>query len=119
MSDLKKLSNSIYDLEDSLQKIKEDLEEKKLKLQTIEKAAEKQKESLSFASDGLTGFPVGLNWKEYLKSSGKKFHPIYVHVVSHERLNMKIKDVHECMNCHAQEEEKPLAKDLKISNGLK
>lgn len=29
----------------------------------------------------LTGFPVGLNWQEYMQEVGKSYHPIYVHVV--------------------------------------
>lgn len=29
----------------------------------------------------LTGFPVGLNWREYMESVGKSYHPIWVHVV--------------------------------------
>lgn len=36
------------------------------------------RESYIFA---LTGFPVGLNWQEYMKTVGKSYHPIYVHVV--------------------------------------
>ena len=29
----------------------------------------------------LTGFPVGLNWQEYMKTVGRAYHPINVHVV--------------------------------------
>lgn len=29
----------------------------------------------------LTGFPVGLNWREYMETVGKTYHPVYVHVV--------------------------------------
>ncbi len=29
----------------------------------------------------LTGFPIGLNWKEYMETVGKTYHPVYVHVV--------------------------------------
>lgn len=36
------------------------------------------RESYIFA---LTGFPVGLNWQEYMETVGKSYHPIYVHVV--------------------------------------
>lgn len=36
------------------------------------------RESYIFA---LTGFPVGLNWQEYMQTVGKSYHPIYVHVV--------------------------------------
>ncbi len=36
------------------------------------------RESYIFA---LTGFPVGLNWQEYMKTVGRAYHPISVHVV--------------------------------------
>ena len=36
------------------------------------------RESYIFA---LTGFPVGLNWREYMDTVGRTYHPIYVHVV--------------------------------------
>ena len=36
------------------------------------------RESYIFA---LTGFPVGLNWQEYMETVGKYYHPIYVHSV--------------------------------------
>lgn len=36
------------------------------------------RESYIFA---LTGFPVGLNWQEYMETVGKKYHPIHVHIV--------------------------------------
>lgn len=39
------------------------------------------RESYIFA---LTGFPVGLNWQDYMKTVGKSYHPIYVHVVRGE-----------------------------------
>jgi len=29
----------------------------------------------------LTGFPIGLNWEEYMKTQGKKYHPINVYIV--------------------------------------
>lgn len=29
----------------------------------------------------LTGFPVGLNWEEYMKTVGRKYHPINVYIV--------------------------------------
>lgn len=35
------------------------------------------RESYIFA---LTGFPVGLNWQEYMRTVGKSYHPIRVHV---------------------------------------
>jgi len=39
---------------------------------------EDNRESYIFA---LTGFPIGLNWKEYMETVGKKYHPIRVHIV--------------------------------------
>jgi DNA excision repair protein ERCC-3 len=36
------------------------------------------RESYIFA---LTGFPVGLNWQEYMQTAGKSYHPIYIHIV--------------------------------------
>lgn len=36
------------------------------------------RESYIFA---LTGFPIGLNWKEYMETVGRTYHPVYVHVV--------------------------------------
>jgi len=36
------------------------------------------RESYIFA---LTGFPVGLNWQEYMTTVGKQYHPVFVHVV--------------------------------------
>ena len=36
------------------------------------------RESYIFA---LTGFPIGLNWKEYMETVGKSYHPVYVHIV--------------------------------------
>jgi DNA excision repair protein ERCC-3 len=36
------------------------------------------RESYIFA---LTGFPVGLNWQEYMRTTGRAYHPINVHVV--------------------------------------
>ncbi len=36
------------------------------------------RESYIFA---LTGFPVGLNWQEYMATVGRSYHPIYVHIV--------------------------------------
>jgi DNA excision repair protein ERCC-3 len=29
----------------------------------------------------LTGFPVGVNWQDYMKTTGKSYHPVFVHVV--------------------------------------
>ena len=37
------------------------------------------RESYIFA---LTGFPIGLNWAEYMKESGRAYHPIFVHIVN-------------------------------------
>lgn len=39
------------------------------------------RESYIFA---LTGYPVGLNWQEYMKTTGWKYHPINVHVTNTE-----------------------------------
>lgn len=36
------------------------------------------RESYIFA---LTGFPVGLNWQDYMKETGRSYHPIFVHIV--------------------------------------
>lgn len=36
------------------------------------------RESYIFA---LTGFPIGLNWQEYMKTVGRSYHPINVHAV--------------------------------------
>ena len=36
------------------------------------------RESYIFA---LTGFPVGLNWQEYMTTVGKKYHPIFIHII--------------------------------------
>ncbi len=36
----------------------------------------------------LTGFPVGIDWKAYMKNVGKLFHPVKVHIV--KDLRMKI-----------------------------
>lgn len=33
----------------------------------------------------LTGFPVGLNWAQYMSESGRSYHPVHVHVVSNSR----------------------------------
>lgn len=30
----------------------------------------------------LTGYPIGLNWREYMETVGRKYHPIFVHVVA-------------------------------------
>lgn len=37
------------------------------------------RESYIFA---LTGKPIGLNWSEYMKTVGRSYHPIYVHIVA-------------------------------------
>lgn len=42
----------------------------------------------------LTGFPVGLNWEEYMKTTGKKYHPINVYIVSTpQQKEKKVKDL--------------------------
>jgi DNA excision repair protein ERCC-3 len=51
------------------------------------------RESYIFA---LTGFPVGLNWQEYMQTVGKSYHPIYVHVVRGDA--SKISKVQELLN---------------------
>lgn len=43
------------------------------------------RESYIFA---LTGYPIGLNWRDYMKTVGKTFHPIYVHLVKHGHAKM-------------------------------
>jgi DNA excision repair protein ERCC-3 len=49
------------------------------------------RESYIFA---LTGFPVGLNWQEYMKTVGRAYHPVNVHVVhSTTRKLKKLKDL--------------------------
>lgn len=44
------------------------------------------RESYIFA---LTGFPVGLNWQEYMKEVGRSYHPIYVHIVKGDASKIK------------------------------
>lgn len=44
------------------------------------------RESYIFA---LTGFPVGLNWQEYMKTVGRSYHPINVHIVRAAASKMK------------------------------
>lgn len=51
------------------------------------------RESYIFA---LTGFPVGLNWQDYMQTVGKSYHPIYVHTVRGE--SSKIGKVQELLN---------------------
>ncbi len=42
----------------------------------------------------LTGFPVGLNWEEYMKTVGKKYHPINVYVVgTPQQKERKVKEL--------------------------
>lgn len=36
------------------------------------------RESYIFA---LTGFPVGLNWRDYMETVGRTYHPVFIHVV--------------------------------------
>lgn len=47
---------------------------------------EDKRESYIFA---LTGFPVGLNWQDYMKEVGKSYHPIFVHIVRGEVAKIK------------------------------
>ena len=44
----------------------------------------------------LTGFPVGLNWQEYMATMGKSYHPINVHVV--RSASGKIRKVEQLLN---------------------
>lgn len=44
------------------------------------------RESYIFA---LTGYPIGLNWKEYMETVGRKYHPVYVHVVRSESAKLR------------------------------
>lgn len=44
------------------------------------------RESYIFA---LTGFPIGLNWQEYMQLVGRYYHPIYVHVVRTSTAKMR------------------------------
>lgn len=39
------------------------------------------RESYIFA---LTGFPVGLNWQEYMKDVNRKYHPVHVHRINNK-----------------------------------
>lgn len=44
------------------------------------------RESYIFA---LTGFPVGLNWQDYMKETGRSYHPIFVHIVRGDSSKIK------------------------------
>ncbi|CAK0770859.1 hypothetical protein CCP3SC1AL1_520020 [Gammaproteobacteria bacterium] len=44
----------------------------------------------------LTGFPIGLNWKEYMETVGKKYHPINVYVV--KSANGKLRKLNELLD---------------------
>lgn len=37
----------------------------------------------------LTGYPIGVNWQEYMKTVKKKYHPVYVHIVRHAQQKMR------------------------------
>ncbi len=63
------------------------------------------RESYIFA---LTGFPVGLNWQDYMATVGKSYHPIFVHTVRGE--TSKIAKVQELLN--------PKKKTLIFCDGL-
>jgi DNA excision repair protein ERCC-3 len=75
------------------------------------------RESYIFA---LTGFPVGLNWQEYMKTVGRSYHPINVHVV-HSGAS-KIKKLRELVDfgkktlifCDTIEIGKAISRDLGI-----
>ncbi len=45
----------------------------------------------------LTGFPVGLNWQEYMQETGRLYHPIHLHVVRSSR-EAKLRKVRELLN---------------------
>lgn len=45
----------------------------------------------------LTGFPIGLNWSEYMKESGRSYHPIYVHIVAGSK-EAKLRKLQELLN---------------------
>jgi len=51
------------------------------------------RESYIFA---LTGFPVGLNWKDYMETVGRSYHPVYVHIV--RSITGKINKVEELLD---------------------
>lgn len=38
----------------------------------------------------LTGFPIGLNWPEYMRTQGRSYHPIYVHVVKTKASKLRV-----------------------------
>ncbi|HVI42048.1 MAG TPA: DEAD/DEAH box helicase family protein, partial [Anaerovoracaceae bacterium] len=38
-------------------------------------------EDLIFA---LTGYPIGINWPSYMATTGRKYHPIFVHIVKQD-----------------------------------
>lgn len=44
----------------------------------------------------LTGYPIGLNWKVYMETIKRKYHPIYIHLVRDKR--MKIRKVGKLLN---------------------
>ena len=37
----------------------------------------------------LTGFPMGLNWKKYMETVKRSYHPIYVHIVKNNTSKIK------------------------------
>lgn len=45
----------------------------------------------------LTGFPIGLNWQEYMKETGRSYHPIHVHVVRSGK-EAKLRKLRELLN---------------------
>jgi DNA excision repair protein ERCC-3 len=45
----------------------------------------------------LTGFPVGLNWQEYMKETGRSYHPIHVHIVRSGK-EAKLRKLRELLN---------------------
>lgn len=75
------------------------------------------RESYIFA---LTGFPVGLNWQDYMQTVGKSYHPIFVHNVKGEV--SKISKIKELLNpkkktlifCDGIELGKKIASELNV-----
>ena len=37
----------------------------------------------------MTGFPVGLNWGEYMKESKRSYHPVYVHIANSKEAKLR------------------------------
>lgn len=37
----------------------------------------------------LTGYSIGINWKEYMEKTGRKYHPIHIHLTSAREYKMR------------------------------